>query len=128
MALTEQQKKFCDNFIKSGNATQSYMDAGYKAKGEVARANASRLLTKANVKEYIKGKSAAIEAATIADMKEIKEFWTTTLRNQGAEVRDRMKASELMAKTYGAFLDRVEHGGGLSITIIPPERVEDDAD
>jgi phage terminase small subunit len=43
--LTPKQKKFADLFIKSGNATQSYIDAGYKAtKKSVAEANARKLL------------------------------------------------------------------------------------
>lgn len=117
MALTEQQKKFCDNFIKSGNATQSYMDAGYTAKGAAARANASRLLTYDNVKEYIEQRSKSIEKDTIAGIQEVKEFWTEILRSEKQDVKDRMKASELMAKTYGAFLDRVEHTGDMEIKI-----------
>ena len=32
--LTVKQKKFADEYIKTGNATQSYLDAGYSMKSK----------------------------------------------------------------------------------------------
>lgn len=46
-------------------------------------------------------------------MKEVKEFWTNVLRNEGTEIKDRLKSSEYIAKTSGAFLDKVDANGGL---------------
>ena len=44
--LRGKQRKFADNYIKSGNATEAYVNAGYKVRSnETARANASRMLT-----------------------------------------------------------------------------------
>lgn len=52
--LTPQQEKFCQLYHKTGNARQSYIDAGYKYKDEkVADACSSRLLTNAKVQEYL---------------------------------------------------------------------------
>lgn len=52
--LTPKQKIFCDEYLVDLNATRAYKTA-YKSikKDETARANSSRLLTNANVKEYI---------------------------------------------------------------------------
>ena len=45
MKLTEKQKRFAEEYIKLGNATQAYIDAGYSVtKREVAEANARKLL------------------------------------------------------------------------------------
>ena len=55
MNLTNNQKKFCQEYLKLGmNATQAYMKV-YKTckKEETARTNASRMLTNANIKKYI---------------------------------------------------------------------------
>lgn len=53
--LTTQQMRFCEIYVKTGNATQSYYDAGYKAKnGDVAKVNACRLLTYDHVSLYVK--------------------------------------------------------------------------
>lgn len=53
--LTPQQMRFCEIYVKTGNASQSYVDAGYKAKdGDVASACAARLLSSASVSLYVK--------------------------------------------------------------------------
>lgn len=52
--LSPLQEKFCHLYQKTGNARQSYIDAGYKVKDEkTADANSSRLLTNAKVQEYL---------------------------------------------------------------------------
>jgi phage terminase small subunit len=117
--ITVQQKKFADLFISTGNAKQSYIDAGYKARNNVAEANASRLLRNAKVKEYIKQRNAQLEQPRIADMTEVKEFWSKLLRNDEADFRDRLKASEYIAKTNAAFIENIrnEHSGGIKINL-----------
>jgi phage terminase small subunit len=115
--ITAKQKMFADEYIKTGNAKQSYISAGYSARGNAAEANASRLLRNDKVLAYIKRRNQEIDKDTIADMQEVKEFWTNMLRNRAADPKDRLKASELIAKTNGAFLDRVEHSGSI-VTIV----------
>lgn len=117
--LTIKQKKFADAYIKSGNATQSYIDAGYKASNrKVAEANSNKLLGNHKVIEYIGKVNKEIQTASIADMIEVKEFWTNTMRNKYKEDKDRLKASEYLAKTNGAFIDRVDISGTLPVQII----------
>lgn len=54
MSLTAKQKMFADEYLVDLNATRAYKVA-YKSckKDETARANSSRLLTNANIKDYI---------------------------------------------------------------------------
>jgi len=52
-ALTAKQRCFCEEYILDLSAVAAYRRAGYKANDDAARANASRLLTKANVQNYI---------------------------------------------------------------------------
>lgn len=115
MALTVKQKKFCDYYIESGNATEAAIRAGYSKK--TARQIAADNLSKVYIKEYIKERNKVLESARIADMEEVKEFWTNLLRNNKKDDKDRLKASEYIAKTNGAFLDKVEHSGGLDIKV-----------
>ncbi len=122
--MTVKQKMFADEYIKTGNAKQSYINAGYSARGNSAEANASRLLRNDKVLAYIKQRNQEIDKDTIADMTEVKEFWTNMLRNRAADPKDRLKASELIAKTNGAFLDRVEHSGSI-VTIVDDIDEED---
>lgn len=54
MALTDKQKIFADEYLIDLNATRAYKAAYPRVKSdEVARANGSRLLTNANVADYI---------------------------------------------------------------------------
>lgn len=118
MKLTDLQQKFCDYYIQTGNASDSYIKAGYKATGDSARVNASRLLTNANVQEYIKERNKTLVSDRIADMAEVKEFWSNTMRNEEVEFKDRLKASEYIAKTNAAFIERQRHEGTLGVTIV----------
>lgn len=114
--LTIKQQRFADGFITTGNATQSYIDAGYSVKQRnTAEVNASILLRNHKVIQYIDKVNSDLEGDRIAGMEEVKEFWTNTMRSPIVERKDRIKASELIAKTNGAFIERIEHTGNLNI-------------
>jgi phage terminase small subunit len=121
MKLSEKQKRFCDYYIISGNATEAAIKAGYSKKtaGVIGNEN----LKKPYIKSYIEQLNKSIKSDRIADMTEVKEFWSNTLRNGELDYKDRLKASEYIAKTNGAFLDKVEHSGGLDIKV---EWIDDD--
>lgn len=86
MKLTAKQRLFADEYIKSGNATQSYIKAGYSVKSEkVAGVNATRMLRNAKVKSYIDAKVAEIESHKIADAKEVLQYLTRVLRGEEKE-------------------------------------------
>ena len=51
--LTEQQKRFCVAYVASFNATQAYLEAGYRCTTKSAEACASRLLSTGKVKAYL---------------------------------------------------------------------------
>lgn len=55
--LTELQKRFVDEFIIEPIATKAYIKAGYKATGHAAEVNASKLLKKPAIQEYLAQRS-----------------------------------------------------------------------
>jgi phage terminase small subunit len=59
MALKPKQQKFVEEYVRTGNATQAYVAAGYKGRGKSARNAASKML--ANV-----GIAAAVAAGQVA--------------------------------------------------------------
>ncbi len=122
MRLTEKQKKFCDYYLETGNAEAAARKAGYSARG-----NTTKLLQNTTIARYIKKRSDQASSERIADMIEVKELWTNILRGlkEGADIKDVLKASEYIAKTNGAFLDKVEHSGSIDINI---DIVDDDTD
>lgn len=65
--ITIREKRFVELYAVNGNATQSYLDAGFKAKNrDVAGTLAARLLGKARVSAYLTYMKA--DAATKAQM------------------------------------------------------------
>ena len=63
--MTDAQKRFCDEYLIDLNATRAYKVAYPNCKkDDTARANSSRLLTKANIQEYISKKQKEIEKRT----------------------------------------------------------------
>ena len=111
--LTPKQQKFCDFYIKTGNATESAIEAGYKKSS--AYAIGSENLKKLEIQDYIQSRAAKLDKRRTASMEEVHEFWYNTMTDMEVAQRDRLKASEYIAKTHGAFLDRVELSGGVEL-------------
>ena len=136
MRLNEKQKAFCDFYIESLNATESYRKA-YDCSYNTARTNGARLLTNANIKKYIDDIMQSKDESRIASQDEILQILTDIARGITEEevvqfsqlgeelrttrkptIKDRMKASELLGKRYRLFADKVEMEGNMGITII----------
>ncbi|WP_029257904.1 terminase small subunit [Pediococcus pentosaceus CGMCC 7049] len=81
--LTPKQKKFADNYIESGNATQSAIKAGYSRK--TAKSVGSENLTKPDIKSYIEKKMKEVESHKIMDAKEAMELLTRIARGEEKE-------------------------------------------
>lgn len=80
MALTEKQKRFCDEYLVDLNATQAAIRAGYSKK--TAKQIAQQNLTKLDIQEYIKKRMAEKEDALIAKQNEVLQTLTRVLRRQ----------------------------------------------
>ena len=83
MKLTQKQRLFADEYIRSGNATQSAIKAGYSVR--TAKQVGTENLSKPYLKAYIDAKMAEIESHKIADAKEVLEFYTRVLRGEEKE-------------------------------------------
>ena len=126
--MTEKQKIFADEYIICLNATRAYKKAYPNVKkDEVARANGSRLLTKANIKAYIDEQLEKLQSERVADQQEVMEYLTAVMRGKKTEpllvldgegkqkvvdaippVQARTKAAELLGKRYRLFTDKQE--------------------
>lgn len=81
--LTPKQRKFADEYIKSGNAADAARKAGYSKRS--ARSVGQENLTKPDIKKYMDEQMAEIESSKIADAKEVMEFYTRVLRGEELE-------------------------------------------
>ena len=100
--MTEKQKLFCSYYIQTLNATESYAKA-YGTGLKTAGVNGCRLLEKASIKEFIEN--------------EVLETITSILRDKKVKASDRLKASELLGKRYGSWIDKVQVDEGINIKI-----------
>ena len=69
--LTARQRKFCDEYLISGNATDAAIKAGYSPK--TAKSIGQRLLTFVDLKQYIETELEKLHSAKIADAQEVLE-------------------------------------------------------
>lgn len=134
MALTEKQRRFADEWIANGgNATQAAIAAGYSKR--TARAMGSENLTKPDIKEYIKERTEAIDAARVAQGDEVLAFLTAVMRGDEQETvflkngfkyvevnvtdqKNQIKAAEILAKCHGLMVQKVEHQGPIAVTFV----------
>ena len=85
MKLTAKQRLFADEYIKSGNAMQSAIKAGYSEK--YAKARSAQMLENVGIKSYIDAKMAEIESYKIADAKEAMQAITAIARGETTETQ-----------------------------------------
>lgn len=130
--LTPKQQTFVDEYIISGNATQSYLKAGYKVSENVAAANANRMLRNAKIKAELERRTNEIRAGKVMTMQEVMERLTKMANGEikeeqvtnkgevvliGTKNSDQIRAMELIGKRYGAWTDKKEVTGGLEINV-----------
>lgn len=87
-----------------GNAEKSAVMAGYSPR--YARGNAYKIIRRKEVQEYLKylhSLAQEEEQKQIATIADIQEFWTHIMNDKEQSVKNRLKASELLAKAQGAF-------------------------
>lgn len=123
--LTIKQKKFADEYIIQGNATQSAINAGYSKK--TAGVMGAENLTKPNIKSYIGQRMQELEDQAIAKQEEVLKYLTSLMRGEQKEetligigegaqtiddiavsAKDRLKAAELLGKRYSLWVDKKE--------------------
>lgn len=129
------RKKFADEYIICGNATQAAIDAGYSKRS--AKQTGSRLLDQAEIKEYIAERMKELEAESIADQTEILQYLTRVIRDEETEevlmnvgnfeqevqtvklsAKEKIKAAELLGKRYQLWTDKVDINSTEGIKII----------
>ena len=134
MKLNPRQEKFCIEYAKTGNATQAYQSAGFQSKSkESAQANSARLLADEKIQSRLKELTEELKSESIASIEELQQGLTKIFRGQATtplmtkdgevvEVpvssKDRLKAAEILCKTFGAFLTRQELSVSESVPVV----------
>ena len=123
--LTIKQKRFVDEYIISGNATDAAIKAGYSKR--TAKSIGAENLTKPDIVNALREKEREIQSKKIAKQEEVLEYLTSILRNEQTQqtligvgkgvqaitdielsAADKIKAAELIGKRYGMWTDKVD--------------------
>jgi phage terminase small subunit len=122
--ITKKMRDFADYYLETGNIYQSAIKAGYSE--NYAKTNASRLLEKDSVKNYINETLEEIQSRKIASIQEVMEYLTKGIRQELEEevivveglgdgcseaiikkkkisLRDSNRCAELLARRFGMF-------------------------
>lgn len=115
--MTEKQKKFCEEYIITGNGTQAAINAGYSPR--TAKVIAAQNLKKPEIKSYISAEMDQLRSEKIAQASEILQYLTAVMRGEAetekvfmiqgepvkinvkSDIKEQLKAAELLAKRYG---------------------------
>jgi phage terminase small subunit len=114
MKLTTKQRKFVRLYC--GNGTEAARLAGYQGSEDVLAHMAEDNLRKPHIAEAIQKRESEEMAPLIAARKDRQEFWTEIMDSTGIEIAERLRASELLGKSEGDFLTKIEHSGSLGLS------------
>lgn len=81
--MTDKQKRFCDEYLISLNATQAAIKAGYSE--NAARQIGTENLSKPAISEYIKKRMEEKEKELIADQDEVMKYLSAVMRREMTE-------------------------------------------
>lgn len=106
---TLKQQKFIAAY--AGNATEAARVAGYKHPGQ----QGERLLKNVVIWQSIQQRNTKQVAPLIATRAQRQEFWTKTMMDTDQEIKDRLKASELLGRSEADFTDKQTVEGELKL-------------
>ena len=101
--MTYKQELFIQEYIKTGNTTNSAIKAGYSKR--TAKSIGQRLLTFVDIKK--------IANNNIMTARERQEYLTKLINSDDVKVSDKLKALDILNKMTGEYIQRVEVNGEL---------------
>jgi phage terminase small subunit len=108
MALTDKQKRFCEEYLIDLNATQAAIRAGYSPK--TAEQTASRLLRNVKVQEYIAKRQKELSRSTeITQERVIKELALIAFSNNADYAH--VVEKKMQVEAGGALVDLLDKDG-----------------
>ena len=103
--FTLKQRRFIDAY--AGDAKAAAEAAG------ISFGYGRNLLTQDDVRTAIQQREATeTRPVLIATRLQRQHFWSETMRDEGCPMRERLRASELLGKSEGDFIQRIEQVGG----------------
>lgn len=130
MKLSLKQRRFADEYIKTGNATKAYISAGYSK--NKANTNATKLLQNTTIKEYIKERIEQAQQDSLMSITEALAISASIARGEPQKAyskkydhlskqverevtytltpsfEERQRSVDHILKVHGAYIDKKE--------------------
>lgn len=130
MKLSLKQRRFADEYIKSGNATQAYINAGYSK--NKANTNATKLLQNTTIKQCIKERIEQAQEESLMSITEALALSASIARGEPQKayskkydhlndkvenevtytitphIEERQRSIDHILKVHGAYIDKKE--------------------
>ena len=104
--LTAKQQVFVMEYMNDFNATRAAQAAGYSQR--TAYSIGQRLLKNVEISQAINSAMTERKNQLIATREQRQEFWTAVMTDTEQDMRSRLRASELLAKSEGDFTEKVQ--------------------
>lgn len=118
--LTEKQRRFCEAYSSNGgNALDAARQAGYKKPDP----EGARQLGNARIRAALEKLRESTTNAAIATREERQAFWSKVLRDSEIDMKDRLKASELLGKAQTDFINKTEVTGANGGPVVSEVRI-----
>lgn len=106
--LTPKEMRFAEEYVKDFNGSAAVRRAGLAGETVNPSNTAGKLLRKPWVQNYIQNLMNAAAARCSTSVDDLMEFWTTVMLDANETTSNRLKASDYLAKTLGAYTVKVE--------------------
>lgn len=103
--LTAKQKKFCEEYIKSGKAGESARIAGY---GRTHCRNPLSLFKSLKIQAYLNELNDKVISDDVADIQECLKLVTDVMRSSSSTTAEKLKACDMRLKTLGAYIEKIQ--------------------
>ena len=108
--INDRQKQVILNYkANGGNMKKAMIDAGYSE--TYADRNSKYLM--GIIGEEIKSQQDEISNEKIKSISEIQEWWSSVVGEAEQDMNSRIKCSELLARSQGAFIDKLKIDGDM---------------
>lgn len=111
MGMNDRQQQVVLNYkANGGNMKQAMIDAGYSE--TYADRNSKYLL--GIIGDEIKAQQKNIVSSKIKTVTEIQEWWSGIMDDAEIDYKERIKCSDLLAKSQGAYIENVNVNGNIN--------------
>jgi phage terminase small subunit len=113
--LSPRERAFVREYLACSVGKTAAERAGYPISR--AKQQACLLLKKPEIKAAIAATEATRDQTAIMAADDLRVFWTATIRNAALPLSERLKASDLLGKSQGCFVERKITEGSTQQTI-----------